>query len=71
MSKDKDSTTLNIVEGELHFKRAQLLSIDDQLNRVILSGTFDLRFLQSDFPTYISDGRFDVGITKNYFYVTK
>jgi len=68
MSKDSIEKVLNIVDGELHFKRTQLLSIDDQLNRVILSGTFDLRFLEGVFPTYISDGRFDVGITKNYFY---
>ena len=64
-------TTLNVSDGELHFKRAQLLSIDDKLNRVILSGTFELRFLQENFPANISDGRFDVGITKNYFHYNK
>jgi hypothetical protein len=52
------------VSGELYFKRAQLLSIDDKVNRVILSGTFELQFLQNGFPAYISNGRFDVGITK-------
>jgi len=68
MSRNGKDTVLNIVSGELYFQRAQLLSIDDKINRVILSGTFDLQFLQSRFPTYISDGRFDVGITQNYFY---
>ena len=60
--------TLNIVEGFLFFKRAQLLYIDDVPNRIILSGTFELSFLENDFPTTISDGRFDLGITKNLFY---
>ena len=68
ISEDGNETLLNIVGGQLYFKRAQLLSIDDEVNRVILSGMFELRFLQNDFPTAISDGRFDVGITKNVFY---
>jgi len=59
---------LNVFEGKLHFKRAQLLSIDDQVNRVILSGVFDLTFMQNDFPAFIYNGRFDLGITKNLFY---
>jgi hypothetical protein len=61
-------TTLTNLSGELYFKRTQLLSIDDKVNRVILSGTFEIRFLENGFPTSISDGRFDVGITKNVFY---
>ncbi|MDR1197773.1 MAG: hypothetical protein LBK94_02000 [Prevotellaceae bacterium] len=60
--------TLNVLDGKLHFKRAQLLSIDDQVNRVILSGIFDLRFLQDGFPLTISNGRFDVGITQDVFH---
>jgi len=64
-------TTLTVLDGELYFKRTQLLSIDDKVNRVILSGTFELRFLQENFPAHISEGRFDVGITKNYFYYSK
>ena len=59
---------LDIIEGNLLFKRVQLLSVDDQVNRVILSGTFELNFLQNNFPTSISNGRFDLGITKNLFY---
>ena len=68
MEQDGDETTLTVVEGELYFKRTQLLSIDDKVNRVILSGTFDLRFLQNNQPSYLSNGRFDLGITKNVFY---
>jgi len=61
-------TTLDVLSGSLHFKRAQLLSIDDVINRVILSGVFEVNFLQNGFPTTISNGRFDMGITKNVFY---
>ena len=61
-------TTLDVLEGKLHFKRTQLLSIDDEVNRVILSGTFDLHFLKNNVPSNISNGRFDLGITKIYSY---
>lgn len=62
--------TLNIIDGELQFRRAQKLSIDDQPNRVILSGVFDFRYLDKtdEFPVSVSDGRFDLGINKNLFY---
>ena len=59
---------LEILDGNLNFKRAQLLYIDEVPNRVILSGVFELRFLENEFPTVISDGRFDVGINDNDFY---
>jgi hypothetical protein len=64
----KNERTLEVKDGNLHFKRAQLLYIDDVPNRVILSGVFELRFLENEFPTVISDGRFDVGINDNVFY---
>jgi hypothetical protein len=59
---------LNVLDGTLHFKRVQLLSIDDIPNRAILSGTFSLRFIQGDFPETLSNGRFDMGITSDVFY---
>ena len=62
-------TTLDVLEGKLHFKRVQLLSIDGLLDRAILSGIFELRFIQSGFPANISSGRFDVGITNSVFSV--
>ena len=65
---DNIESVIDVLEGELYFKRAQLLSIDEKVNRVILSGTFELRFMKGEFPSYISNGRFDLGITKNVFY---
>ena len=64
-----DSITLEAIkEGELHFKRAQLLRIDDVVNRIILSGTFELYFRKNGRPTALTKGRFDMGITKRDFY---
>jgi hypothetical protein len=65
---ENTETVLDVIDGKLLFKRAQVLSVDDEVNRVILSGLFEVRFLQSGFPTTISNGRFDLGITKNHFY---
>ena len=59
---------LEIVNGFLHFKRVQLLYIDDVPNRVVLSGVFEMLFLENEFPATISDGRFDIGITEKIFY---
>ncbi|GHU68504.1 hypothetical protein FACS189413_05550 [Bacteroidia bacterium] len=66
--RNENERTLNVIDGILHFKRAQHLYIDDRSNRVILSGIFALRFLEYEFPTIISGGRFDVGINNNVFY---
>lgn len=71
IARDSNETILEGMRGEFHFKRAQLLSIDDKVNRVILSGVFDLQFLKNGHPSYISDGRFDVGITQRVFYAHK
>jgi hypothetical protein len=60
--------TLEVLSGKLHFKRFQLLRVDEKLNRIILSGTFELRFLKNGRPESISDGRFDMGVTDNDFY---
>ena len=69
MTVDNTEKTLNILNGMLNFKRAQLLSIDGIVNRVILSGTFDFQFLGANsFPESFSYGRFDFGITENEFY---
>jgi hypothetical protein len=38
-------------------------------NRIILSGTFELRFLKNGHPESISKGRFDMGITDKNFYL--
>ena len=60
-------TTLNVLGGTLHFKRFQLLRVDDKINRIILSGTFEIRFLRNGRPESISNGRFDLGITDRDF----
>jgi len=69
-TQNEKTDTLNAIDGELFFQRAQMLYIDDQPNRVILSGVFDFRYLSNtdDFPISVSDGRFDFGINKNVFY---
>ena len=67
MREDEPTEILDVTGGILHFKRVQLLSIDDKFNRVILSGVFNVRFSLNDFPAAFSDGRFDVGITNDCF----
>ena len=57
-------TTLNGTKGKLHFKHAQIINIDNSLNRVILSGVFELSFTLNNSPATFSNGRFDVGITQ-------
>ena len=66
ITQNNETEILTIISGHLAFKRAQLLRVDDQENRVILSGTFDARFLRNLIPEVMSDGRFDLGI--NYLY---
>jgi len=70
LSRNEKTETLNILEGELYFRRAQKLLIDDQPSRVILSGGFYFRYISEtdEFPVAVSDGRFDLGINKNLFY---
>ena len=64
-----DENTLQQLDGKLHFKRVQLLRIDGQLERAILSGVFELSFIKNGVPASISNGRFDLGITSSVFYV--
>jgi hypothetical protein len=53
---------ITLLSGNLFFKRAQLVRINDKENRVILSGTFEFAFLRNQLPEIMSEGRFDVGI---------
>lgn len=55
------------LSGNLTFKRTQLLKIDGEENRVILSGVFELRFIRKGRPETISDGRFDLGINSDFY----
>jgi len=68
LEEDNYPTTFEVRSGELHFKRFQLLRVDERLNRIILSGTFEVRVLKNGRPETISNGRFDIGITNNDFY---
>lgn len=63
-----DTRALNILDGEIHFKRAQTLFVDDQEEQIILSGTFSLKFLENDIPESMTNGRFDFGINDDIFY---
>ena len=64
---DGHSESITLVSGNLTFKRAQLLKIDGEENRVILSGVFEIRLLKRDLPETISNGRFDMGINKDFY----
>ncbi len=59
---ESGSRYLDIPSGELHFRRAQRVYVDDEEREVILSGTFYLQFLNGSIPLSMSDGRFDCGI---------
>jgi len=68
LTTNNQPTVLDVTSGQLDFKRFQLLRVDGQVNRIILSGTFDLKFLRNGLPETLSDGRFDMGITDRDFY---
>ena len=61
-------TTFEVLSGKLYFRRFQLLRVDGEVNRIILSGTFNVKFLKNGRPETILDGRFDMGITEKDFY---
>jgi len=63
MMRASSTEDITLLSGDLFFQRVQLLRINEQENRVILSGTFELMFLRNQLPELISKGRFDVGIT--------
>jgi len=65
---DNTEKTLDILTGTLHFKRTQLLYVDEKENRLIISGVFNVQFLEKGYPTSISDGRFDMGIDEKVFW---
>lgn len=62
-----ETATFEVLSGQLHFKRFQLLRVDEKVNRIILSGTFEVRFTKNGRPENITDGRFDMGITDKDF----
>jgi hypothetical protein len=68
ISVDTINYKVDILSGELTFKRAQNLIVDKKQIEVILSGYFEFKALINDKPMTISDGRFDVGISNDNFY---
>jgi hypothetical protein len=61
--------TANILSGQLFIKRARNLLVDNKQVEVILSGYFDFKALINGSPVTISEGRFDVGIGPDNFYI--
>ena len=58
----------DIRSGELHFKRVQILYVNDRFEEAIVSGTFDIRYVSNGEKTWLSDGRFDLGVTPDLFW---
>ena len=68
ISIDTIKYTVNILSGQLTFKRAQNLMVDKKQIEVILSGYFEFKALINEKPVTISNGRFDVEINPDNFY---
>lgn len=62
-------TELEIISGHIEFKRAQILNVDEESIETILSGYFEFKAIINGEPITVSDGRFDVGIGEDNFYV--
>jgi hypothetical protein len=62
------TTQLNIIEGEIFFKRVQRLYLDEEPTRTIMSGYFQLKTFLDGEPTAISNGRFDLGVGYGNFF---
>ncbi|MGC3977336.1 MAG: hypothetical protein QM751_03325 [Paludibacteraceae bacterium] len=62
------STHLTIIEGELYFKRVQLLFVDKEQTQSILSGVFAFKTFKDSEPIAVANGRFDFGIGYDNFY---
>jgi hypothetical protein len=69
ITEDTTRTEVEILNGSLHIKRAQYLLVDDKMVEVILSGRFSFQMLYNGEPVSMSDGRFDVGIDENNFFI--
>ncbi len=67
-TENADTVDMEVLRGELNFKRVQHLYVDNQSDRVILSGTFSFQALVSGEPISVSYGRFDVGIGETNFF---
>jgi hypothetical protein len=68
LTQDNVVSTLKVIEGELYFKRVQLLYVDKQQMQSLLSGTFAFKTFKGTEPIAVSGGRFDFGIGYDNFY---
>lgn len=60
---------LDIIEGNMTFKKVQNLFVDKEFVKTILSGTIEFKTFMNGEPVSVSDGRFDVNIGyENFFY---
>jgi hypothetical protein len=68
LKRGNEETKLNLIEGDIHFSKVQLLYVDEELTRTILSGYFQMKTFLKGEPISISHGRFDFGIGYENFY---
>jgi hypothetical protein len=66
---DYDNYPLEVIEGFLEFSRAQTLVVDKKYYEVILSGYFEIKAIIHGQPVTISNGRFDVGVGDDNFFI--
>jgi hypothetical protein len=64
----KETSVLQLIEGDLMIKKVQRLYVDEELSRTIMSGYFNFKTFFGDEPVAISFGRFDLGIGYENFY---
>jgi hypothetical protein len=60
---------VKILSGSLYFKRVQNLSVDKRPIEAILSGYFEFQAIIRDEPVTVSEGRFDLGIGSDNFFL--
>ena len=63
-----NADTVDILQGEFQFTRAQFLLVDQKPREVILSGIFGFQALVNGLPVSITNGRFDVGVHEDNFF---
>ena len=66
---DNDIFEATVIRGEFEFKKVQNLIVDDEPTEIIMSGTFDFQVLINEEPISISEGRFDIGVGEDNFFI--
>ncbi len=65
---DSNVKNLDIIEGELYFKKIQRLWVDEEEVKTIISGYFSFKTFFGKEPVAIYQGRFDLGIGYDNFF---